>query len=359
MKRSMFGTLSLAAALLVACSGDPTADSRKGANLVVTPAFLQINQGTVKTVTVQVLDDQGNALPATYSATSNNGAVAQVAESIGFRPGLGKNRLSSLFNVSGLQLDSTSLVFTSGNQTVVVPVQLQPANPAVNEVVTMTANGFKFLPTTRIVFGGIEQQGTQVAADSNSLTFIASNPGTNAALDIRSIAVFYLTSVGLNLPSAAPVSFGPAIIPHTGTDAIATAPEPIQVPADGSTQTVAFTAAGSGFTASPDCLTGAGGGFPCMIYKFTLPVDREFDLSTDWGANGQGTDLGFYFADATNAEVHAACDANGAGSTYLESCTVTLEAGTYYLKIVSFAAFYPAPFDVPPPSVLVRFRDHQ
>jgi hypothetical protein len=362
MKRSMFGTLSLAAALLAACSGDPTSEQRTGSNVIVTPGFLQMDLGATQTVTVQVLDDQGNALPATFNATANNGAVVAVAESIGFRPGLGKNRLSSLFNVSALSIDSSSVTFTALGKSYTVPVmvsplsvpvQLTPANPNVNDLVTITAPGFKFLPITTVRFGGSDQLITARAADSSSITFRATNPGTNVALDVRQIAVAYLPSIGLNLLSTDPVTVGPAITALAGTDAINTAPD-VVIPADGTTVPFTLTDVGP-FHNSADCTDNTG--FPCRIYKFTLATARSFDISTSWDNDA---DLGFYFVDASNSDVGGTCDAHGQGPTghFEGPCTVDLPAGTYFMQVVTFAPAYPPPFDVDPSTFTVTFTDH-
>ncbi len=42
------------------------------------------------------------------------------------------------------------------------------------------------------------------------------------------------------------------------------------------------------------------------------------------------------------------CDAHG-NDGVTETCTVSLGAGTYYIAMVTFAAFYAAPDDVDPP----------
>lgn len=365
MKRSMYGTLTLAAALLAACSGDPTSDERKGSRLVIDPGFLQINVGSSQTLTVQAVDDQGNALPATFTANPNNAAVVAAAESTTFRPGLGSNRLSAIFRIDALSIDSSSVTFSGGGASRTVPVAvsplsvpltLNPATPNVNDLVTLTAAGFKFLPATSVRYGGFDQLVTARAADSSSITIRMGNPGSNLTLDVRQIAVGYLPSVGLNLLSSAGETVGPGITALTGTDAIATAPD-VVVPADGSTIDFQLNDAGT-FNNSADCNGGAGGA-PCRIYKFTLAADQEFDVSSSWPNN---SDLGIYFVDASNSDVFPGfgCDQHGTGAAgaNFESCTVDLPAGTYYMQVVTFTAFYAPPNNVDPASITVTLSDH-
>lgn len=354
MKRSMFGTLPLvAAALLVSCA-DPTGDLQTGGTIRVTPGFLTINVNAAESVSVQLIDDQGNALPATFTASSNNAAVATVGENVNFRPGLGQNRLAGRFGISALTIDSTSITFSSGGRSVNVPVlvaplniplTLSPAAPAVNDLVTATAAGFKFLPNADVVFGGFTQLVTAVAADSSSVTFRATNAGTGN-LTMRNIAVGYLSSVAITLQSATPETFGPAVTQLTGTDANATAPE-IAVPAVD--EVFNLTDVGP-FTGSADCLNGPTG-VPCRIYKLVLTEDRVFDLSTSWD---NGTDLGFYFALQDNSSAGVACDAHGSQPGQFEDCPGEhLTPGTYYLHVATYAAFYPPPDDVDPGSITI------
>ncbi|MBK8002813.1 MAG: hypothetical protein IPK12_02455 [Gemmatimonadetes bacterium] len=365
MKSSMYGTLTLAAFALAACSGNPLADEQKGANVIVDPGFLQINVGSSQTVTVQLVDDQGNALPAAFSATANDGAVVAVAESIGYRPGLGNNRLASIFRVSALSIDSSSVTFTAGGKSYDVPVKVSPLNVPlvlgaasfnVNDTVNLSAPGFKFLPGTQIIFGGSQQFVVSRAADSSSMTIRLGNAVTNGNFDIQGIAVGYLPSIGLNLLSAATQTVGPAITAFNGTDAIATAPD-IYVPADGSGRAFTLTDVGT-FNASADC-TGGPGGAPCRIYKLVLPTDQAFDISSTWTNN---TDLGIYISDVSNAgtSLGAACDAHGTGAAgaNFETCTADLTAGTYYVQVVTFTAFYAPPNDVDPTSFTVTLTAH-
>ena len=362
MKSSMYGTLTLAAFALAACSGNPLADEQKGANVRVDPGFLQINVGSSQTVTVQLVDDQGNALPASFSATANDGAVVAVAESIGYRPGLGNNRLASIFRVSALSIDSSSVTFSAGGNSYDVPVKVSPLNVPlvlgaasfnVNDTVNVSAPGFKFLPNTQIIYGGAQQFVVSRAADSSSMTIRVGNAGNSLNFDVRSIAVGYLPSVGLNLTSAATQTVGPTITAFAGTDAISTAPT-IEIPADGSTTPAIVTDVGN-FASSADCGAQPGSGFPCRFYKFTLAADQDFDIATNWDSSA---DLGVYFVDVTNADVGNACDAHGAAPSQFEACTISLTAGTYYMIMVSFATGYPPPDDVDPTQFTITITDH-
>lgn len=360
MKRSMFGTLTLVTAALLASCADPTGDLAVGGTIRVTPGFLTINVNAAESVLVQLIDDQGNALPATFSAASNNAAVATVGENVNFRPGLGANRLAGRFGISALTIDSTSITFSAGGRSVNVPVlvaplniplTLSPAAPNVNDVVTATAPGFLFLPNVRVLFGGFEQQISSVAGDGSSVTFRATNAGTGN-LTLQNVAVGYLPTVGISLNSAASETFGPAITSLVGTDAIATAPE-IKLPAG--TTPANLTDAGP-FSSGADCTNGPGFGFPCRIYKLILTEDRDFDLSSSWDTSA---DLGIYFSLPDNSSAGISCDAHGPAPGQFEVCPdLSLTAGTYYMHVVSFAVAYPPPDDIDPSNFTVTLTGH-
>lgn len=349
MKRSMFGTLPLVAAALLASCGDPTGDLRTGASVRVTPGFLTINVNAAESVIVQLVDDQGNALEASFSAASNNAAVATVGENVNFRPGLGQNKLAGRFGISALAIDSTSITFTAGGRSATVPVLvaplnapivLNPAAPNVNDLVTVTAAGFKFHPNAGVVFGGFPQFVTAVAADSSSATFRATNAGSGF-LTLQNIAVGYLPGIPATFLSATSETFGPGITALTGTDAIATAPA---VPLNPDPTLLSQLNDVGVFSASADC-TGGPSGAPCRIYAVTT-AGADFDVTATWAG---GQDLGVYFTDISNADVFPgfACDAHPSGATASpETCTVSLTAGTYYMQVGNFSGTSPADFNI-------------
>jgi len=359
MKRSMFGTLPLVAAALLASCGDPTGSLHTGGTVRVTPGFLTINVTAIESVLVQLIDDQGNALPATFAATSNNTAVATVAEKVDFRPGLGENRLAGRFAITAQSLiDSTSVTFTAGGRSISVPVlvaptsiglTLSPVAPNVNDLVTVTAPGFLFHPNAGVLFGGFAQQVTAVAADSSSVTFRATNAGSGS-MTMQNVALGYLPGVPSSFNSTNPETVGPGITALVGTDAIATAPT-IVLPAG--VTPASLTDVGV-FNGSADCHSGPGDfnlSLPCRIYKLVLTADRTFDLSSSWGDD---TDLGIYFALPDNSGSGVACDDNGegAGGANFEICTdLTLTAGTYYMEVYFYSA-------APPPSFTITLTGH-
>ncbi len=362
MKRSMFGTLPLVAAALLASCADPTGDLQKGATLRVSPGFLTVNVTATESVTVQLVDDQGNALPATYSAVSNNASIATVGEDVNFRPGLGRNRLAGKFGINALSnVDSTSVTFSAGGRSFTVPVlvaplsipvTLSPAAPNINDLVTVTAPGFLFHPTAQIVFGGSRQLTTAVAADSSSMTFRVGNGGTGL-LTVSGVALGYLPALPQQYESAVPETFGPGITTFTGTDALATAPL-ILYPNPG--ETISITDNGV-WNDTPDCNNGPGG-FPCRIYKIVLTSDATFDFSSSWDNRA---DLGFYTALADNSSAGAACDGLGPGTppANFEVCADEhLSAGTVYIMMVNYATGYGPPNNVDPDVVTFTLTGH-
>ncbi len=350
MKSSMFGTLTLATAALLASCADPTGDLETGGTVRVTPGFLTVNVNATESVTVQLVDDQGNALPATYSAASNNAAVATVGENVNFRPGLGSNRLAGKFGISALSnVDSTSVTFSAGGRSYTVPVLVAPSNipvvlspaaPNLNDLVTVSAPGFLFLPTAEIVFGGERQLTTAVAADSSGMTFRVGKGG-NGLLTVNNVSLGYLPAVAQSFNSAVAETFGPGITTLTGTDALATAPL-ILYPRPGEVITITDNGV---WHNSADCNNGPGG-FPCRIYKIVLAVDATLDISTSWD---NSADLGFYTALSDNSSAGASCDAHGPAPGHFEVCTdLHLSAGTVYIMMVNYASAYPPPDDVDP-----------
>jgi hypothetical protein len=208
--------------------------------------------------------------------------------------------------------------------------------PDVNGLVTVTMPaGYKALPSAFVVFGSDAQTTISVAADSNSFVFRAHQAGPSGTVSVGNIAYSSLTTVPLNGVEAAgaTATVGATVTELAGTNSIATAPT-IIVPAAGLT---------SGIVDAPSSFAGdcsSSTGFPCRFYKIVVGAGgATLDVSMDWNSNA---DLGLYFLDDTGTtDIFGdfACDANGPNG-HPESCTESLDPGTYYLGASSFTSFW-------------------
>jgi hypothetical protein len=348
MKRSLSGLLPLAMILaLGSCTGDPTGDIRNLARIDATPTAMIINVGSAETVDLQIIDQQGNPRAGNLSFSIANPAVVSVEVDTTYRPGLGSEALTRRYVITALQADTTSVIFSSGGLNRRIGILANPLNfPGVfvgspgniNDLVTVTAAGFKFPPGTRVQFGGNEQLVTAIAADSNSVTFRAGNLG-GGPVTVIGLTLASVTSTALTLSSDANITIGPGITSLTGTDARATAPQVPAPPAGGS---VVLVDAGA-YNASADCAA-AGFGFPCRVYRVEIVEDGDYVTTTTWN---NVADLGLYITDAAGAVV-AADDNLGPGSNTEGPGTHHLSPGTHYFHVVSFATGYPPPNNVDP-----------
>jgi hypothetical protein len=355
MKRSLSGLLTLAAIAALASCGDPTGDLQGNPSRIdATPTALVVNVGSAKTLDLQLLDEQGNPLSADFTFTVGDAAVVDVVQDTSFRPGLGKDRLTQRYSISALTPGYTQVAFSSSGVTrnvavfsypLSLPAAFSSAAPNVNDEVTVTAPGFKFLPAATVTFGGVPMLITAIAADSSSVSFRAGLPGAGT-VTIGSTVLATLTGTPLTLESATGIVAGPAVTSLTGTDAIATAPVAFLIGAAGTTATLTD---GGVFNDVADC-NNSPGGFPCRIYKFDVPADGDYVITGTWNSL---TDIGLYFTD--NAQVGAGSEdglGNGAGGQP-ETGTLTWTAGTHYLFLTSYSLGYPPPNNVDPTEITV------
>jgi hypothetical protein len=229
-----------------------------------------------------------------------------------------------------------------------IPSAYSSTTPNVNDLVTVTAPGFLFLPSVSIRFGNVAQTVTSVAGNGSSFTFRAAQAGASGTITIGGTALTSLPSVPLELPSAAAneVTVGAAVTALAGTGAVATAPT-VGVAAPGFRAVLNDVGP---FNGSADCGNSPGGA-DCKIYKVVLTEDAVLDVTATWNSNA---DLGIYFFDAAlNDEFPGfGCDAHGNGGTaHPEACSVPLAAGTHYIGVTTFAAFYGPPDNVNPTNI--------
>jgi hypothetical protein len=193
-----------------------------------------------------------------------------------------------------------------------VPAVFSDPTPAQNQLVTVSAPGFKFLPSAGALFGADTAVVFSVAADSSSMTFVA-KPGATGipAPELFGIVLSVLPQVPLKLPTTTNLAY-PALAPVGGTDAAGTAPS-LDAPATGFSNRFYDQA---DFTAAAD-----------RFYKLVVTEDGVYDISFDWTT---GSDIDLFVCPAPGA-ITASCDFQAAVANHPEAGTYTLTAGTWYI----------------------------
>lgn len=361
MNRVTRGTVVLAAVLgAMSCKGDPTSDLRNGVDhLVATPGAIFQDAGSVKSVVIEAVDEQGNRLATSYSATATGAITVDrdptwnaVYDNKGNLT-LPSKATSAKFIVTSTGTPSDAKVTVSaGGKTIDIPVRVLPlsvpvtysnASPNPGDTVTLSvAAPFKLRPSVTITTGTDPVHVVSFAADSSSISFVPTPRTASAPVEVNGVVLTFLPSVSLNLPAETNLN----LTGYAGTDDNTTAPT-LTIPATGATS---FIRDIGDFAANATCTGGLGG--PCRIYKIVLAAPTNFSVSTTWEGS---TDLGIYFFNAAFTGLvatttgAAGCDAHGSGATgQPEACSLTLAAGTYYLVVDTFSPFYAAPDNVDP-----------
>ena len=360
MNRLLFGAVVLAMSIPALSCGDPTSSLRGGATRVeADPTSLFVTQGQTTQIIVRVLDEQGNELPDTVTFTSPSSAVT-VAYDPTFlvgtdttNPGAtlpSKTRTRLL--LTGVTVDTGHVTVSSGNLSRDIPFRVLPADasalfasavsfsnttPAVNEVVTMSATGWKFLPGVKVTFGLGDAIIVGVSPDSSTVSFIPL-PGSAGEIAVTGAALAFLPSVPV--PVTVPATITASATPLAGTNSPATAPS-MNAPVAG--QSVHLVDVGT--TPGYACPTA---GVPCQVYKLVVPAGGgTYDFNLTWSNT---SDLGLYIFEADGTTFTGnACDANGNGdAAQPEICTgVALAEGTYVLAEAPFGPFYVPPDPLP------------
>jgi hypothetical protein len=337
MKHSRFGlVLLLSCGGLLACNGDPTASIRDDnpPEIVADPSVLFLNQGETKTVTVQLVDAQGNQLPADFEATPGGSQVTVTQDTTFLQTTNGTNlNTKERFVVASGDAGQTTITVTGGGATLDIPVSVVPtgvaatfsnASPAINEGVTITLPaGYKFGPNAAVTSDLGDGFITSFAADSTSIVAVIP-PGTNGPLTLNGVNASFLPGLDLSLPTADVVT---AVATPVGGDTPAAA-APIPTPAlDGTT--VFFD--GSAFTGADVTVDGGVG---AQYYSLTVTEAGDYTFTTDWPG---AADL-----DPWVCVTAAGCATiAGSGIDQPEEGTLTLTPGTYIVSIVLFAGSPP------------------
>ncbi len=340
MKRLFSGSVLFATSLvLVSCKGDPTSDFREPTRITADPASIFLPQGSVKSTVVRLEDDQGDPIASTWEIAGGTGfAVVQDPNFLGTTVGAPLEAESQFIVTAGEAPGASSFTLTSSSGlSIDIPVRVTPTSltatfsnptPAVNEVVTLTAPGYVFLPGATVAIGGTPA--LILGSDANTISFLPL-PGSVGTAEVVGIATDFLPTTPLTLETTTELTV-PVLTPLAGTDAPGTAPE-ITVPASGATTT--FFDGGTYDYQAP-ILGGAFGTFPSRLYKIVIPVDGDYTISLDW--EGGVEDLGIYpFLTDGTTEVGAPAD----GAAHPEVGVQSLTAGTYLLAMVNFSGTNP------------------
>lgn len=351
MKRLLCGSVVLAASLvLVSCKGDPTSDGRgEPTRILAEPSSVFLDQGGTEAVTLTLLDDQGDPLATTFeiAATGSGITVVENEEFLGTTVGIPLESQAQFIITAADAPVPSSFTVTGGGLSLEIPVKVTPTNisaavfsnptPAVNEEVTVTAEGYTFLPTAAISFAGTPALVTGVAEDGSSMTFLPA-PGTVGTALLDSVSINFLPGTPLSLETTAELTVAD-LVPLAGTDAPGTAPALVVAPS-GETSTLYD---GGTFDYGAPILGGAFGDFPARLYSFTVPADGGFTVTLDWGS---AEDLGvYYFETDGTTETGSAADAGGGGA-HPEASTSTFTAGTYLMAVVNFSPTNPPFFSI-------------
>ncbi len=345
MKRLLCGSVVFAASFaLASCSSDPTGDFRGDpARIIADPSSIFLDQGTDGDIIVRLEDDQGNPLAGDFEITAPGSGIT-VERNPNFQGttvGAPLESEAQFIVTAGDTPISTSFTLSAGGLEVVIPVKVMPTvipsavfsnpTPAVNDPVTITAEGYTFLPNAGISFGGTPALVLGVAEDGSSLTFLPP-PGTTGVGEIQNVAISFLPTTPLTLETTAELAVAD-LVPLAGTDAPGTAPA-LTVPEVGATSTLYD---GGTFDYAAPLF---GTTIPARLYSFTIPADGDYTVSLDWA--GGVEDMGVYFFESDGTtETGSAADAGGGGA-HPETSTSTFTAGTYLMAVVNFSATNPA-----------------
>lgn len=233
-------------------------------------------------------------------------------------------------SVGNLSLATTNTLTTPA--LTVAPTTLSSSSPAPGASMTVALGGsLRFQGNSTVTIGGVEAALVSVSADSSTATVVPAW-GSSGAIAFTNVALKFLTSVKLNLPSdkstTAGAGYGGSAL--AGASTIADAPVVALPTVVG--RATALTDQGAFSSAAPQC-GGTFGGNGCRVYKLVVPASQTFNVTGRWD---NGADIGLYRTNSTGGAGATIADNLGDGSGgQPESGNLTnLTAGTYYLFVV-------------------------
>ena len=321
MKRLLCGSVVLAASLgLVSCNGDPTSEFRDGpTRIVADPSVVFVDQGEAEEVVFRLTNDAGDPLAGEWEVTETGSGIS-VERNPNYLPTTTGAPLESevqFIITAGDAPQGTSFIVSAGELEDTIAVNILPtsletgtfsnATPALNEPVTLTAEGYTFMPDA-VVTVGADPAGI-ISNDGTSITFVPTPGSTGPAL-VDNVSINFLPDVPLSLTTSAELTVPAG--PVGGTTDPSTAP------------TVATPAAGAHtiFYDTPD--------FAASLdhwYKLTITEAGTYTISMDWDI---GDDIDMFVCPAPGAIV-AECNFAGATADHPELQDYELTPGDWYI----------------------------
>lgn len=247
MKPLFRSLVVLAASIGVwSCSGDPTDSFREsGQQITADPAVIFVTLGSSTNVIVQLVDEQGNTIPADLTV-SNVPAGLTVTEDSTYlsTSGGGKVQGRERLVVTPTQVVEGSFTVSGGGQTLDIPVRATPGTvaivisepaPALGDTITLTTpSGVLFTTESQAVFGADTLDFASISPDGTQATFVPP-PGLAGPITVTHTTVTYNTDLDFSITSEASItteSFAAlAATFSTNTPALG-APITITMPAD-------------------------------------------------------------------------------------------------------------------------------
>ena len=225
-----------------ACSGDPTDSSRTPTDIVADPSVVFVTQGDSQSVDLNLVDEQGQPLPAEFAITTPPSAAATVNPDPGFLQVVAGDPIgtTSRYFVTGVELGATSFVVSASGLSKTVRVEVVPGalaatfssiTPALADTVTVTAPvGTSFSPTSTIavqpVAGGQGASNLIIvdrAADGSSFRFIVS-PNRSGTATITGVKVAANPALTFTLQTTETIT-SPVVAAVAGTFSNSTPPQ--------------------------------------------------------------------------------------------------------------------------------------
>jgi Bacterial pre-peptidase C-terminal domain len=341
MKPVLRSMALLAAVGIFGCKSDPSGVTPDDTpvKIVANPAVLTVAQGASKTVTIAVVDSNGNAIPAEITAVAGSADITVVpdtsAELVYGPDGVPHTNTSTRaarFTVTANNLNAATITVTSGALTTTLPVVVTPtalaAVQATNEgLITLTAPaGLTFAEASKVTITKSTTDtatlGSVLSTDGSTLTFLPLEGLTDQPFAVRGVIPSYAPTLLVNLDATTTLTTG------TNSADLTTAPA-LPVPASGQSYTIVgvppFEWAG--------CVGDLGDN--CDVYKITVTAPTTFHVTLNWDNT---SDLGIYFFDSSgNLDTSVgAADAAGAPTPGPEEGDITLPAGTWYMGVLRF-----------------------
>jgi hypothetical protein len=288
MKRLPCGSVVLAASLgLVSCNGDPTGEFRNGpSQILAEPSTIFVDQGREQDVITTVIDSAGDPLASTWELTETGPGITveRNPDFLGTTAGAPLESQAQFIVTAGDTPTASSFTVTAGELSREVTVNVMPTavpsatfsnlNPALNEPVTLTAEGYTFLPNAEVVISA--DSAVILSNDGTSITFVPF-PGGVGPANLQNVAINFLPTTPLSLLT---------------TDSITVPPGPVAGTLDPSTAPSLITPALDTFSVffdMPDFL-GPDPTQPTIdhFYELTVTETGQYVITVDWDI---GTDI--------------------------------------------------------------------